>query len=103
MAREGQDNIAVGLISLLVIAGFFLEGVRILMTQVPEDVAIYSFLGYGVAGLISFLDLDWREVYPYLWYAHAVLGALFVAYLPFGKMRHIFNTPLTLAMNYKMK
>jgi nitrate reductase gamma subunit len=103
VAREGQDNIAVGILSLLVIAGFFLEGARILMTQVPDDVAIYSFLGYAVAGLISFLDLDWRAVYPYLWYAHAVLGALFIAYLPFGKMKHIFNTPLTLLMNYRMK
>jgi nitrate reductase gamma subunit len=41
------------------------------------------------------LPIDWRSAYPVLWYVHAVLGAAFVAYLPFGKLRHIFNVPLT--------
>ena len=103
VAREGQDNIALIIIGVLILLGFFLEGARILMTQVPTDVAVYSFIGYPVARLISLIGLDWRVFYPYLWYAHAVFGALLIAYLPFGKMKHAFNTPLTLMMNYKMK
>jgi nitrate reductase gamma subunit len=41
------------------------------------------------------MPVDWRSAYPYLWYAHAIMGAVFVAYLPFGKLKHIFNVPLT--------
>jgi len=103
VAKEGQDNIALSIIGILILLGFLLESVRILMTQIPPEVAIYSFIGYPVAKLISYLGLNWKIIYPYLWYAHAIVGALFIAYLPFGKMKHIFNTPLTLVINYKLK
>lgn len=103
VAREGQDNIALIIIGVLILLGFFLEGARILMTQIPPGVAIYSFIGYPVARLISLIGLDWKLFYPYLWYAHAIVGALLIAYLPFGKMKHVFNTPLTLMMNYRVK
>ncbi|NQT55722.1 MAG: respiratory nitrate reductase subunit gamma [Desulfobacteraceae bacterium] len=103
VAKEGQDIIGLSIIGVLILLGFLLESVRILMTQIPPEVAIYSFIGYPVAKLISYLGLNWKIIYPYLWYAHAIVGALFIAYLPFGKMKHIFNTPLTLVMNYKLK
>ncbi len=103
VSREGQDNLAIAIIGVLVLLGFLLEGTRILMTQVPLSMAAFSFIGYPLAGLMSGLGLDWKVVYPWLWYGHAVVGALLIAYLPFGKMRHVFNTPLTLMMNYKMK
>jgi hypothetical protein len=32
-----------------------------------------------------------------------VAGAALIAYLPFGKMKHIFVTPLSLLLNYKRK
>jgi len=103
VAREGQDNLAIGIIGVLILLGFLLEGTRILMTQLPPSMAVFSFIGYPVAKLMAGLGLDWKIIYPYLWYAHAAVGALLIAYLPFGKMRHVFNTPLTLMMNYKMK
>ena len=103
VAREGQDNWAVAIIGVLILLGFLLEGARILMTQIPPSMAVFSFIGYPVARLMAFLGLDWKIIYPYLWYAHAAVGALLIAYLPFGKMRHVFNTPLTLLMNYKVK
>jgi len=103
VAREGQDNLAICIIGVLIVLGFLLESTRILMTQVPPSMAVFSFIAYPIARLIAGLGLDWKVMYPYLWYAHAVVGALLIAYLPFGKMRHVFNTPLTLMMNYKMK
>lgn len=103
VAREGQDNLAIAIIGVLVLLGFLLEAIRILMTQIPPSMAAFSFIGYPLARLMAVLGLDWRVIYPWLWYAHAGVGALLIAYLPFGKMRHVFNTPLTLMMNYKMK
>ncbi len=100
---EFRDGFAVGLIGVLVFLGFILEGARILMTQVPADITVYSFVGYTTAGALSALSINWSSAYVILWYAHAVAGALLIAYLPYGKMKHIFNTPLTLLLNYKMK
>lgn len=100
---EAKDTIALTIIGVLVLLGFFLEGVRIEMTGIPTHTALYAFIGYPVSKLLSALGGHWTSCYAYLWYAHAVVGALLVAYLPFGKMRHVFNTPLTLIMNYKMK
>lgn len=100
---ETRDNLALAIIGVLVILGFILEGARILMTGVPDHVSLYAFMGYPVSRLLALWDMDWTNGYVYLWYGHAVVGALLVAYLPFGKMRHIFNTPLNLVLNYKMK
>jgi len=95
VVTEIEDNITLGIIGLLIILGFLTTGARILLTQVPPDIAVYSFVGYPMSRLLSLLPLDWRLTYPYLWYAHAVMASIFVAYLPFGKLKHIFNVPLT--------
>jgi nitrate reductase gamma subunit len=103
VATEIKDTLALLIIGTLVILGFFLEGTRILMTEIPAHAAVYSFVGYPIARLLSFAPLPWNMLYPYLWYGHAIVGALFIAYLPFGKMRHIFTTPLTLVLHHKAK
>lgn len=36
------------------------------------------------------------RVYGWGWYAHAVITALTVAYIPFSQLRHIFTSPLYL-------
>jgi len=98
VATENQDNIALLIIGILILLGFFLEGARILVTGIPAEMAGYSFIGYPLSKILSIFGLSWKSIYPYMWYAHGLVGALFVAYLPFGKMRHIFNTPLTYVM-----
>ena len=103
VVAETKDNLALLIIGILVFLGFLAEGARILMTQLPPEVGLYSFIGYPISRLLSLMGVQWSAVYPYLWWAHAAMGAIFVAYLPFGKMRHMFNTPLTLLLNYKMK
>lgn len=95
VVTENQDNVALIFIGGLVLLGFLLEAVRVVNTAIPADIAVYSFVSYPLAKIFSIVGIDWGSVYPYLWYAHAVVAVLFVAYLPFGKMRHVFNTPLT--------
>lgn len=95
VTTEIEDNVAVALIGLLVGFGFIAEGVRITATQIPPEVGIHAFVGYFLSQLFGLSEWNWPRVYPYLWWIHALLGAGFVAYLPFGKMRHMFNTPLT--------
>ncbi len=95
VASEYQDTIALIIIGILVLLGFLLEGIRIIMTGIPHDMAVYSFVGYIISRALSAFTIDWTSVYPLMWYAHGTVAAVFVAYLPFGKMKHIFNAPLT--------
>jgi hypothetical protein len=98
VVTEIQDNISLGLLGGLVFVGFLTTGARIVLTQIPAGIAGYSFIGFPVSAILGLLPIDWRSAYPVLWYTHAILGAAFVAYLPFGKLKHIFNVPLTYLM-----
>jgi len=95
VVSEYQDTLILVIIGSLVGLGFLLEGARILVTGIPFDMAIYSFIGYGISRMLSIFSFDWASIYSLMWYAHGIVAALFIAYLPFGKMRHVFNTPLT--------
>ena len=95
VVTEIEDNVTLGIVGFLVLLGFLTTGARILLTQVPADVAVFSFIGFPVSKALGLLPVDWRLTYPYVWYIHAILGAAFIAYLPFGKLKHIFNVPLT--------
>jgi nitrate reductase gamma subunit len=39
------------------------------------------------------------QSYGYIWYIHAILTGIFVAYLPFSRMFHIIMGPIVLAMH----
>lgn len=95
VVSEHQDTIALVIIGSLVLLGFFLEGARILVTGIPSEIAVYSFAGFSISKVFSIFPFDWASIYPLMWYAHGIIAAAFIAYLPFGKMRHMFNTPLT--------
>jgi nitrate reductase gamma subunit len=93
----GQDRLALGLIAGIIIAGFVLEGVRIAMTSSPVG-SEYAFVGYGIGMLFSgFSGLT--EVYGYIWYVHAILTGVFLAYLPFSRLFHVIVGPVVLVMN----
>lgn len=95
VTSEIQDNITLVLMGTLVSLGFLATAARLLLTRVPAETAVYSFVGFSVSRLMAWLPVDWPSVYPILWYAHAVMAALLIAYLPFGKLKHVFNVPLT--------
>ncbi|MCG6892122.1 MAG: respiratory nitrate reductase subunit gamma [Desulfobacteraceae bacterium] len=92
---EIEDNVALWLVGALALAGFLTTGARLLLTGVPAETAVHSFIGYPVSRVLSTLPVDWRSAYPVLWYVHALLGAALIAYLPYGKLKHMFNVPLT--------
>jgi nitrate reductase gamma subunit len=100
--REGRDAIALALILLIAAVGFNLEAARIMMGRLPADIAVYSFVGYAAARIWSAVGFDPTAWYVYLWWTHALLAAGFAAYLPFGKMRHMFTAPLSLLINRKL-
>ena len=93
----GQDRLALSLIGGIVVIGFILEGMRIAMTGSPAG-ACYAFIGCAVSALFSG-STGLTQSYGYIWYIHAILTGIFIAYLPFSRMFHIIMGPLVLAMN----
>ena len=95
----GQDMIVLALLGAILITGFFVEGLRILLTAIPPAVALPSIIGYPLSLLLGLLPFRWEWVYPYGWYVHAILTGLFIIYLPFSKMFHILVSPMVLLIN----
>ncbi|OGP62478.1 MAG: hypothetical protein A2V65_12315 [Deltaproteobacteria bacterium RBG_13_49_15] len=92
-----KDRLATGLIGTIVLVGFALEAIRIAMTDFPPGSG-YAFIGNGAGRLfIGMTGLD--SIYGYIWYVHAALAGIFIAYLPFSGMFHIILAPVVLAIN----
>ncbi len=92
-----QDRLALCLIGGIVTVGFMLEGIRIAMVEGPAD-AVYAVVGYGISKLFWGMT-GLTDVYGYIWYIHAILTGMFVAYLPFSRLMHIIMAPVVLVMN----
>lgn len=90
----GQDYVVLGLIGAILVTGFWVEGMRILLTALPLAAALPSFIGYPISLFLDLFPIRWEVVYPYGWYAHAILTGALIAYLPFSKMFHILVSPL---------
>jgi len=92
-----QDRLALGLIAAIVLIGFVLEGMRIALNGYPEGSA-FSLIGYGI-GFFFESPRGLVEVYGFVWYIHAALTGVFIAYIPFSRLLHIIMAPVVLAMN----
>jgi nitrate reductase gamma subunit len=92
-----HDRWALGLIGGIVGIGFILEAMRIAMTGWPAGSA-YAVIGYAISRLFSGVT-GLVDVYGYVWYIHAVLTGVFVAYLPFSRLMHIIMAPVVLVIN----
>jgi len=91
-----QDLIALGLVAGIVVVGFVLEGMRIAMTGSPPGSA-FAFIGYIISQLFS-TGPGLNQTYGYVWYAHAILTGVFVAYIPFSRLSHIILAPVSLSI-----
>ncbi|MCB2185188.1 MAG: respiratory nitrate reductase subunit gamma [Deltaproteobacteria bacterium] len=99
VASEYKDNVALALLGAMAILGFLVEAARLTMSQIPPDLAVHSFVAYPLSRVFALLNWEWTLIYVWLWYAHGLVAAAFVAYLPFGKMKHMFVSPLSLVLN----
>jgi nitrate reductase gamma subunit len=92
-----QDRLALSLLGGIVLVGFILEGMRITMTGWPNGSG-YAFAGYGISLLFSGVA-GITDVYGYIWYLHAIVIGVFVAYLPFSRLIHMIIAPIILTMS----
>ena len=81
-------------ILLLIIGGYLSEAAR-LAINAPQT-AHYSWVGYGMVGLLS--SETWIALGPYLWWSHALLSFLAIAFLPNTKIFHAIVSTINIAL-----
>ena len=91
-----QDTVAVILIFVIILTGFLLEGFRCATLPASPELH-YSFMGLIIGSWLKPFDQPWTVYHFYLWLFHGFISLVFVAYIPFGKIRHFIACPLSIA------
>jgi len=94
---ELPDAVSIVFLLLIVLGGFYLEGMGIAASIRGHTVNHeYSFVGY----LFSFLaPSSVNEFYDEFWLVHGIMSALFIAYIPFSKLFHMIATPIAIGID----
>lgn len=84
-----DDRIFLGLLFLIGVTGFFIEGLRIAADRPSFEV--WSPVGWALADISDALGLTRSANTWHLgtWWVHAVLVLIFIAYIPFSKAMHM--------------
>jgi len=94
-----EDAIALGLLLLLFVQGFVIEGLRIAATELRDNPALapWSPGGYMVALLLQDLSVPaLRLIHRYNWWVHAVMAFVFIGYFSYGKLNHVIYGALNI-------
>ncbi len=90
-----EDAVALWLLLAVAFTGFIAEGVRISLAGIAG--ADYSFIGVLLAKINnSFLGIKDKM---FMFWIHGVIGLVLIAYLPFGKLLHIFTAPIEIVLS----
>lgn len=90
-----DDFIILVFLLTILISGFVLESLRIAATGDPW--AAWSPVGQAGAAFFTAWGMEELiRVYQIIWWGHLILAFLFIAYLPYSKLLHIFTAPLSL-------
>lgn len=91
------DGVVLGLVLIILVTGFLLEGARIVATGDPW--ADWSPVGKatGIALQALFPNVGaLQEFHRYTWWFHLGVAFAFIAYVPYSKLRHILFSPLNI-------
>jgi Fe-S oxidoreductase/nitrate reductase gamma subunit len=94
-----DDLYALGILVLVPLVGFTLEGMRLLAVAPPW--AGWSYVGNLVAGLLAGLGVTPQaatDLHAAFWWLHVAVGLTFIASIPFTKLRHLVTGPVNIAL-----
>lgn len=81
-----DDAVFFGLLFVIGVSGFLIEALRIAADGMPAF-EVWSPVGWGIAAMISPSAAEiWH---PLLWWFHAVVVLIFIAYIPYSKAMHM--------------
>lgn len=81
------------------LSGYALEAARLASEQVVPTTAAYSFVGYTLSRTLTAFVPSWSTSYRDLWWIHAGAAMALVASVPYGRLFHMFASPLVILFN----
>ncbi|MFV0436703.1 MAG: heterodisulfide reductase-related iron-sulfur binding cluster [Desulfopila sp.] len=88
-----DDAIMHGLMAIILVTGFVIEGARMAVTELGTPLAWWSPVGYLLAEGFSWMGEDsLRSLHRLTWWFHLFLVVGFFLLIPVTKFRHIFTT-----------
>lgn len=85
-----DDGFVLFLLFLTASTGFLIEGIRLRVQQPLQ--ADWSPAGYFISLFLSADIQNLKIYYGYLWWLHSILSLLFISYIPYSKLFHIFSS-----------
>jgi len=95
--KPQQEKFMYYMLIALVVVGYFLEGIRIYVTNMPAGEMYWSPIGYNLGALIGMLGFSQESLavsYKTLWFLHMLNTMGFVVSLSHSKFFHIIALPL---------
>jgi Fe-S oxidoreductase/nitrate reductase gamma subunit len=90
LEKRWEDALVPAWLLLVGLSGFMVEGLRLVHQHPPWGE--FSFVGGWMGALFS--PVAAKDLYPYLWWGHALLSLGFIASIPFTKLFHILGAPV---------
>lgn len=88
-----DDAIMHGLLFVILVTGFVIEGARMAVTELGTPLSLWSPVGLVFAKAMSGMGGDTlRTLHIGVWWFHLLLVIAFIISIPFTKFRHIFTT-----------
>lgn len=89
--KQTKQDLLIGVWLLAVlVTGFVAEGIRIEVTNDPW--AVWSPAGLVFSRIFAQTGPEWHQAF---WWIHLVLAFGLLAFIPFGKLRHMIAAPLS--------
>jgi Fe-S oxidoreductase/nitrate reductase gamma subunit len=93
LETKRDDAIMHGLLFLILVTGFVIEGARMAVTELGTPLAGWSPVGLIVANsIVGIGEEGLRSLHRITWWVHLLLVVGFIGLIPFTKFRHIFTT-----------
>lgn len=94
-----EDALILGLLFIILVTGFLLEGSRIAVLNPPWET--FSPIGYLTAEILKTLasKSTLKSLHSSLWWFHLCLALSFITYIPYCNLLHLLITPLNLFLH----
>ena len=94
-----EDHLIILGLGFVLLTGFFVEGARILVTELTQhpDWAIWSFGGWAVAQGLDIFGLSDDQIltaHEYLWWIHVAFAFAWLGLIVFTRLDHLFFAPI---------
>ena len=93
--NKAEDAIVLLLIFVILVTGFFIEGLRIAVTRPGFE--RYSFVGWQVSKLFSSsltAQTSLHTAHTIFWWIHILLAFSFIGYVAYSRLIHLVTSPL---------